>query len=562
LGDIKALQSLLHDAQVSVDAADKAGWTALHKAAYRGHAAAVQLLLDAHASVNAAAANGCTALHGAARKGHTAVVQLLMGAHAGIDAADGSGSTLFCLAAAQGHVRVVQLLLAARQLSPEAMLSAAKAAAAAGYAELAVMVLRALMSRYRPAAEAPRARQYVQTAEVLLQWEAAAAAGMHAQQPAQCPLLHQFLANITKATQQSGATAAADTTASAASAALQAAALSSMNNGAAGSAAVLAAASAAVVAAISKGDQPNHCMAALLQDTASPAPPPPPALAAAVAVAPTLAGLALQRAATAGDAALVQLLLHDAQLPVDAADENGRTALHVAAHQGTTAVVQLLLDAGAHVDVADCDGRALYRAARRGHTAVVHLLLDAHADVNGRHYPTTPLHGAATRGYTQIVQLLLAAPQLATDHMIFAGRDAAAARHAELAIMLVKALNTRDNASAAAAAFTAWPRSLGVDVLRQWQTADEKAKELEGRWPALQQLLMGVLTTHRQLQAAAADITASALNAAQQAATALGVAATKSAVVAASRAAAVAAVSGVAAFGEESVIRSGSSHSS
>jgi hypothetical protein len=60
-----------------VAAVDAYGYTALHRAAFAGHAAVVQLLLDAHAAVNAPAANGYTPLHEAAFGGHTAVVQLL-----------------------------------------------------------------------------------------------------------------------------------------------------------------------------------------------------------------------------------------------------------------------------------------------------------------------------------------------------------------------------------------------------------------------------------------------------------------------------------------------------
>jgi ankyrin repeat protein len=67
---------------------------------------------------------------------------------------------------------------------------------------------------------------------------------------------------------------------------------------------------------------------------------------------------------------------------VDAADDQGCTALHRAAKQGHTAVVQLLLAAQAAVDAADSEGEtALHKAAQHNQTAVVQLLLDANAAV-------------------------------------------------------------------------------------------------------------------------------------------------------------------------------------
>lgn len=56
--------------------------------------------------------------------------------------------------------------------------------------------------------------------------------------------------------------------------------------------------------------------------------------------------------------------------------------MHLAACQGHTAVVQLLLDAGAAVSTQSADGFSpLQGAARRGHVAVVQLLLDTCANV-------------------------------------------------------------------------------------------------------------------------------------------------------------------------------------
>ncbi|KAF2179667.1 ankyrin, partial [Zopfia rhizophila CBS 207.26] len=54
------------------------GWTALHRAAERGHRAVARLLIvEGKADVNAKDGHGRTALHWATQRGHEAVVRLL-----------------------------------------------------------------------------------------------------------------------------------------------------------------------------------------------------------------------------------------------------------------------------------------------------------------------------------------------------------------------------------------------------------------------------------------------------------------------------------------------------
>jgi ankyrin repeat protein len=108
----------------------------------------------------------------AAKVGHTAVVKVLPDAQANINSADDQGRTPVEYAATNGHMQVVLLLLGAPQLATEAIAGAAAAAASAGHAELAIAVLKALMSRDMPAAVAALAGQPLADA-VLRQWEAA-----------------------------------------------------------------------------------------------------------------------------------------------------------------------------------------------------------------------------------------------------------------------------------------------------------------------------------------------------------------------------------------------------
>lgn len=88
-GDLDAVKMLVNaGAQIQHD-----GWTALHYAAYQGHAEVAAYLLDKGAEVNALAANRQTALMLAARYGHGDVVALLKGKNADLGIKDPQGKT-------------------------------------------------------------------------------------------------------------------------------------------------------------------------------------------------------------------------------------------------------------------------------------------------------------------------------------------------------------------------------------------------------------------------------------------------------------------------------------
>jgi ankyrin repeat protein len=93
---------------------------------------------------------------------------------------------------------------------------------------------------------------------------------------------------------------------------------------------------------------------------------------------------ALMVAAFNGHTAIVNLLL-DPPLPdVNAKDVNGQTALMFASRAGHTAIVELLLDApGIDVDERDNNGfTALMNAAQLSHQYILELLIDRGANVN------------------------------------------------------------------------------------------------------------------------------------------------------------------------------------
>jgi len=113
-------------------------------------------------------------------------------------------------------------------------------------------------------------------------------------------------------------------------------------------------------------------------------------------------------AAKKGNAAGVQRWL-DAKGDVNAKDEEGGTALGVAAIVGHTEIVELLLKANADVNMDVMGGNtALMFACGYGHTEIVERLLNAEADVNAKVVGGgTALMIAAGNGNMEILQLLI-----------------------------------------------------------------------------------------------------------------------------------------------------------
>ena len=116
----------------------------------------------------------------------------------------------------------------------------------------------------------------------------------------------------------------------------------------------------------------------------------------------------LLEAVKAGDTAAVRTLL-DGGAEVDAAEPDGTTALHWAAHHDDLRLATQLLEAGAAADAATRYGVApLALAATNGSAAMLELLLDAGADPNrASGEGETPLMTAARTGVVPAVAVLL-----------------------------------------------------------------------------------------------------------------------------------------------------------
>lgn len=102
---------MLLDRGANVNARDSGGRTVLMNAALTGKTAAAGLLLDRRADLEARDNLGETALIKAANNGHTDTVQLLLEKGANVNAAAKGGDTSLVRAAGLGHAEIVKLLL-------------------------------------------------------------------------------------------------------------------------------------------------------------------------------------------------------------------------------------------------------------------------------------------------------------------------------------------------------------------------------------------------------------------------------------------------------------------
>ena len=113
-------------------------------------------------------------------------------------------------------------------------------------------------------------------------------------------------------------------------------------------------------------------------------------------------GSSLHIAAANGQTSVVKVLL-DRGANMDAPGDDRWTALHYAARLVHIDVVKVLLDRGATIDAVGGDVTALHHAAREGHIKVVNVLLDRGANIDATNDNRwTALHHAAMKGHMHI----------------------------------------------------------------------------------------------------------------------------------------------------------------
>ncbi|ROI69406.1 Ankyrin-3 [Anabarilius grahami] len=130
----------------------------------------------------------------------------------------------------------------------------------------------------------------------------------------------------------------------------------------------------------------------------------------------------LHYSARVGNTAVLQEMLSNVptnqlQTAINKHAKNGWSPLLLAAEQGHTEVVRVLLQNDARVDVFDEEGKAaIHLAAEQGHQDIVDILLSHKAFVNAKtKLGLTPLHLSAQSGSAQLVRLLVETHQASVD---------------------------------------------------------------------------------------------------------------------------------------------------
>ena len=159
-------------------------------------------------------------------------------------------------------------------------------------------------------------------------------------------------------------------------------------------------------------------------------------------------------AASCGHTETVRYLVGLKEVEVDYADDEDGTALHLAADNNHADVVQVLIDAGADIEVKDDRGRSpLLWSCSSGSLAVAKLLVRAGAGFGVTdNYGDTCLTIAAYRGHTETVRYLVGLKEVEVDHTdddrCTALHLAADKNHADVVQVLIDAgadIEARDN---------------------------------------------------------------------------------------------------------------------
>ena len=104
-------------------------------------------------------------------------------------------------------------------------------------------------------------------------------------------------------------------------------------------------------------------------------------------------------------------ILIESGAKLEAKDNNGSTAIHIAAYYGQTEIVKALIDLGAKLEATiRSKNTALHFAALKGHTETVKALIERGAKLEATtRVKSTALHYAALKGHTETVKALIAA---------------------------------------------------------------------------------------------------------------------------------------------------------
>lgn len=117
--------------------------------------------------------------------------------------------------------------------------------------------------------------------------------------------------------------------------------------------------------------------------------------------------LQLRKAAQSGDVQELDYCIIDLGANVDEQNDDGDTALMLAANNGHKAAVEFLIARRANVNLVNCDGHfALYYAAFIGHKDVCEALLKAGADKTLKYNEKTAAQWASEEGHKQLAAFI------------------------------------------------------------------------------------------------------------------------------------------------------------
>ncbi len=226
----------------------------------------------------------------------------------------------------------------------------------------------------------------------------------------------------------------------------------------------------------------------------------------------------LHLAALEGKSEIVKLLLAaKADVNVKGA-RRGDTPLHLGAWKGHSEVVKLLIEAGADVNAKNNrDWTALHAAANERHAEAARLLIEAEANVNVKTDDgCTALQIAACKGCAEVIMLLIAAEadvNVKTDDGCTALQIAAFEGHAEVVRLLTETeadMNAKDNDGWTALQVAAYKGNAEIVKLLIEAEADLNAKNNDGHTALTIATLEGHAEVITLLTQAEADVYAKA----------------------------------------------------